>query len=353
MDDNKETNSTAHESVLLIVYRYYLECKKRSRLLFVLLLLCVGGGLLKYYFFTNTAYSATETFTINEANGGNMSGLMSLASQFGIDAGRGNDISTDKVSELLHANVILTQALFQYPAERTNYINRVIDSCGIQRGIAKKFKLQSRFAFVHTNQDSMSMLESAVLSYICVQLNYMIDVKVTKSGIMQCTVKSGNQWVSKTFCERLVSNVGAFYIARKTQRSKAVFELVQNRVDSIQRLLVMKEEQLADNTDKNRISTRSVGTLDQRKAQRETVLLNLLYSEAIKNLELVKFNMENETPVFQVIDRPFYPLEKVSTKLTVILVVAILIAIVLFNLIVYLSILKTTFKESLQNHLTN
>ena len=71
-----------------------------------------------------------------------------------------------------------------------------------------------------------------------------------------------------------------------------------------------------------------------------------IFTELIKNVELSKFTLINETPLIQVIDRPFPPLEKETFgKMKGIISGSLITSLV----VLILSILKEVFKTILAN----
>jgi uncharacterized protein involved in exopolysaccharide biosynthesis len=51
------------------------------------------------------------------------------------------------------------------------------------------------------------------------------------------------------------------------------------------------------------------GKLNEQRLRRDVNILNILYAESIKNKELAKFNLEQDRPVFQLVDTPMAPLD--------------------------------------------
>ena len=63
------------------------------------------------------------------------------------------------------------------------------------------------------------------------------------------------------------------------------------------------------------------GRLKELQLMREVEVLNTMYLEIIKNLEISKMTLLNQTPIIQIIDKPILPLEedKISKTLAGIL----------------------------------
>jgi uncharacterized protein involved in exopolysaccharide biosynthesis len=55
---------------------------------------------------------------------------------------------------------------------------------------------------------------------------------------------------------------------------------------------------------------RQVAGVNTELQTRDKMVLQTMYTEVIKNLELSKMTMAQETPIMQIIDKPMLPLEK-------------------------------------------
>ena len=84
------------------------------------------------------------------------------------------------------------------------------------------------------------------------------------------------------------------------------------RSDSIFRELKNSERNLARVKDRNLRVINASGRLNEIQYMREVQVLNAIYLELIKNTELVKMNLLNETPIIQLIDVPVLPLVDIS-----------------------------------------
>ncbi len=113
---------------------------------------------------------------------------------------------------------------------------------------------------------------------------------------------------SKQFTERLVKEATDFYIATKTQRTKTTVDNLQFKADSIERKLNRKTYSVASSMDVNLNPARSAAGVSTEIETRDKIILQTMYLEVIKNLELSKMAMAQETPVIQIVDSPILPL---------------------------------------------
>jgi len=133
-----------------------------------------------------------------------------------------------------------------------------------------------------------------------------------KLSIINLQVNSTNELFSKYFAEVLAKVVSDFYVETKTKKGIHNVSILQRQTDSVRHALNEAISGVAVSVDINPNPNPSHQTLrvpSQRRqvdVQANTVIL----SELVKNLEIAKMSLLQETPLIQVIDKPILPLEK-------------------------------------------
>ena len=74
--------------------------------------------------------------------------------------------------------------------------------------------------------------------------------------------------------------------------------------------LEIAEEEFAKVKDINQRIVKASGRLKELQLMRNVEVLNTMYLEIVKNLELSKLTLLNQTPIIQIIDKPILPLEE-------------------------------------------
>ena len=87
------------------------------------------------------------------------------------------------------------------------------------------------------------------------------------------------------------------------------YDLINAREDSLKNALQEVEDQMAYTIDNNFQVNKFIGKVGENRLRRKLEILNLFYAEVVKNKEVAKFNLDQERPVFQVVDEPMLPLE--------------------------------------------
>jgi len=93
-------------------------------------------------------------------------------------------------------------------------------------------------------------------------------------------------------------------------------DLLQNRADSVFFELELAEEEFARVKDVNQRIIKASGRLKELQLMRKVEVLNTMYLEIIKNVELAKMTLLNQTPIIAITGKPKLPLkEKKASKM--------------------------------------
>ena len=316
----------------------YWDAKKRIKVFFFILIVCSGIGLGYCFFFNQPKYDATITFMINETGGQGLNSILNFASQIGIGMPE-SEITGDKVQDLIQSQSIISASLLSKTSNNQLIANELIDSLHLQKRIKKYLKTDVDFRFKNDNLDNMDAKEIRVINWLCSTIREkFLNIKINKSEIIECAITTTNQLSSKILCEQLVSHASNFYINKKIEKNKVLYQLVQNRFDSLRQVLFDKEILFNKNIDATKLNIRQAGTFDQNVLKRELSILGIMYNETAQNLDKVKFEIESETPIFQLIDKPHLPLEPMQLKPVLMIFLTLFFSFLLF--VGYLIIVK-------------
>jgi uncharacterized protein involved in exopolysaccharide biosynthesis len=137
----------------------------------------------------------------------------------------------------------------------------------------------------------------------------------------------------------LVSNLLQMKITElKIEKAKADLDFIEGRFDEARGNFLNKQIELAKYKDRNKGVNTEIAKIKINQLQDEYNLLYSIYNELAKNLENARINVQEDTPVFSVIQPSIVPSEKssMSRKVQVILWTIlggfVGIVIVLFNL---------------------
>lgn len=284
----------------------------------------IGGAIgFVYAWIQPITYTAKTTFVVEDAKSGpSLGGLASLAGQFGVDIGGGaggNFFSGENIllyfkSESLSREVLLSpliDSINMSLADRYIDVHKLKDKWA---GDKKIGLVEFKPGLGNYGRIKDSLLHGIIVNKI---LKEQVDISKVdkKAGFLQLKVTMEDEVLAKTYCTKLLEIAVKRYVTLKTERQQKTVNRLQSRADSINSLLSRKTstsaslQTAAATMDVNPLF-RTNATVATETASRDKAMLATVYSEVVKNLELAKFTLSQETPVIQEVDNDFYPLQK-------------------------------------------
>jgi primosomal protein N'' len=283
------------------------------RIITVVIVLCASLGLI-YSSFKTPEYIAKLSFSVIEksSSGGNLS---AIAGQFGFNIGSSNgDIfSVNNVMELLQSRNLIERTLlseFDINKKRCRLIDyyreinpsELPDTISFPQGLSRNnFSRQ---------QDSLLY----VLNKEITTKKLSVDRQKKDVNIIQITFYNQNELFAKLFIEKLISIVTEFYIQTKTQNIKINLAMMETQADSIRKEYEKALSAQAMSFDRNMNPSKKSVMVEQQKIQTTIQLTGTTYAELAKNIEIMKLDLAQQTPLIQIIDTPVMPLEVEQLK---------------------------------------
>ena len=173
-----------------------------------------------------------------------------------------------------------------------------------------------------------------------------IEIENDEANIITLSYVSVNENFAKRFTETLINEMSKMYISHQTKQARNTIDFLQERADSVFKELETVEYDFARIKDINQRIVKASGRLQELQLMREVEVLNTMYLEIIKNLEISKMTLLNRTPIIQIIDKPILPLETANiSKIILILLVSILG----FLISVFYYIIRKLFNDTLDS----
>ena len=141
----------------------------------------------------------------------------------------------------------------------------------------------------------------------------VVELQSNEANIINLSYVSENEEFAKIFVETLIEQMSEMYIAHQTAQASKTLNFLRSRSDSVFIELEIAEEEFAKVKDINQRIVKASGRLKELQLMRSVEVLNTMYLEIVKNLEISKLTLLNQTPIIQIIDRPILPL-KVEKK---------------------------------------
>ena len=283
---------------------------------FIGALLGVGYSLIRH-----TTYTAKLTFVVEESKASGGSIASALAGQVGLDlgglaGGTTGVLAGDNVLELLKSRSLLKKTLLT--AYQDSSVESIADKYAAVYHWKERWKSNENIARevnFPVGQKQFSRLEDSLLQTITTRIlenELLISKPDKKLGFFDIQVSTRDEKLSQLICERLLKITTDFYVDTKTKRLTNNIARLQRRADSLGVLLDKKTFSAAEASqlllDAN--PAYSTPTVDAEISSRNKYIQGTVYAEIIKNLEVSKTSLIQETPTIQVVDRPELPLKK-------------------------------------------
>ena len=294
-----------------------------SKWMVIFLFGIIGAALgLGYAFLQPIKYTSKLSFVVEDgkSTGG---GLASLAGQFGFDLGGGGGggvFSGDNILLFLKSEGLVRETLLTFYDEngKITLADQYAEVAKLKEGWQKNssvgkvdFKL---FVDKIMPRKEDSLMQSIVSGIIKAELSVSKPDK--KASFIEVKVSSKDELFSKLLAERLVKVATDRYIESKTKTKALNIAKLQYKADSLAALLnnktyaaAVSQQSLVDANPALRTAP-----IASEISSREKTMAATIFAEVVKNLEISKTILNQETPVIQMVDQSTLPLpkEKVS-----------------------------------------
>ena len=143
-----------------------------------------------------------------------------------------------------------------------------------------------------------------------IESDLAIEIQNEEANIITLSYISVNDYFAKQFTETLIDEMIKMYITHQTKQARNTLDFLQDRADSVFVELEKAEQEFARIKDINQRIIKASGRLKELQLMREVEVLNTMYLEIVKNLEISKMTLLNKTPIINIIDKPILPLEE-------------------------------------------
>nr|WP_295869214.1 hypothetical protein [uncultured Chitinophaga sp.] len=317
MLDQKSNDITLKEVLLrLIDWLRFLWKKKLIIILFGIIGAAIG---ITKSITDKPDYIGELDFVLQENSASPLSAYMGLASQMGIDlGGKGSSgvFEGDNIMGFLKSRLIVERTLLSpvtVNGETKTLAELYIDFNNLRKGWEKRPDMKNVSFPLSRKRSDFNLQQDSVLNIIqasIVKRHLYVDKTDKNLSFITVRTTTGNEIFSKKFTETLVSAAIAFYIDTRTKNSKDNIQRLQEQADSMEILLNRKTYSTAVIQDLNLNPAKQVAGVKTELAMRDKVVLQTMYAEIVKNLEMTKISMVQETPVIQIIDTPILPLTR-------------------------------------------
>lgn len=319
---SKSNNALSHRELFIRVKELILFLKSKwVRIILAGLFGSIIGILLAI--FTPVRYIAKLTFVVEESNA-SRGGLSSLAGQFGFDIGNsggGSLFAGDNILLFLKSESLCRETLLT-PYDEIGKLT-LADRYAEVKNLKKSWIKSKEIGEVNFAKDGgkvITRIEDSLLQVIIKKHILANDLFVMKpdkkASFIQVIMSTRDEKLSLLFSQRLVKIASDKFIESKTKPRAENVAILQRRADSLANLLEDKSYKAASSqqvlVDVN--PALKTAPIAAEISAREKSMVGTIFAEVVKNLELGKSMLSQETPAIQVVDQSTYPLERVKAS---------------------------------------
>jgi hypothetical protein len=279
----------------------------------------LGGGIgLLYAYFTPIKYTSKLTFVVEEGKSGG-GGLASLAGQFGFDlggAGGGGVFSGDNILLFFKSEGLCRETLITMydSSQNVMLVDRYAEVTKMKKRWLKKKEIGA-INFSKYSNGKFPRLEDSLMQEIVkdiLKADFSVSKPDKKASFIEVKSMMEDEMLSKFFSERLVKIATQRYVDSKIKTKAMNVNMLQRKADSLAAVLNNKTYSAAASQqsliDANP-ALRSV-PIAAEITTRDKTMAATIFGEVIKNLEISKTMLNQETPVIQMVDQSTLPLFK-------------------------------------------
>ena len=317
-NQQEDNDSISVKELLLKIQKWfkYLVGKWVTILIFAVLGAALG---VIASFINKKKYVAELTFILEENNTNALGAYMGLASQFGIDLGgtASSGIFTgENIIQFLKSRLIIEKTFLSPVTENGKTISlaeRYIRFNNLREGWKEDATLRDIKFPLNLDRSHFSLKQDSILNEMykdVIKSKLKVEKTDPKLSFISVKVSTIDELFSKVFSETLVNKAIDFYVDTKTKRAKESVNRLQGQADTLEDFLNRKTYSLAAKQDINLNPAKQMANVGTELALRDKMVFQTMYAEVMKNLEMSKMAMTQETPVIQIVDTPILPLKK-------------------------------------------
>jgi uncharacterized protein involved in exopolysaccharide biosynthesis len=281
----------------------------------------------------------TTAILAPEAGGGGQGGMGALAAMAGINLSSGGDNqeispdlypdivrSTPFLAGLLNIRVVDTKyeidtTLYNYLKEdqKSPWWSAILGLPGSVIGLfssGEALPVSQEITFA-ARPIKLTGEESGILSNLSGRIGVSVD---KKTGVINLSSRMQSPEISAMIADTVVSYLQAYIISYRTQKARQDLTYTQKLHDEAQAQYYQAQVNYAGYQDENfGVVSMRYGTKRER-LQNEMTLAYGLYNQMAQQLQMAKVKVQNNTPVYTVIQPPVVPLSATSPKKSMILI---------------------------------
>ncbi len=306
------------ESFIIKVRTIVLTLKKKRMFIGISMAIFV----FLFVFFRKQSYVAESSIFLKNSK---QSKLFSIASTLGL--GGETEVSFDKIKSVVESDYILNQLLFtkiKVKKKEDFLYNHLVDMRKFDQSLKIK-DVQPR----HQVSDESQYIQDSISLIFAKTLKTSINVMENKEQLIVIGVKNKSEEMAVETNRALIKLILQFFKDVEIKDDLHSQKVLQNRLDSVRDRLLYVENANAHIVDHSVNMVKTAGLLEKRRSERDLRILNEMYIEIMKQLEIMNFKLLDKKSPIYVLSSPRYPLVSKKRSLIVSVIIGSFLGFVL------------------------
>lgn len=315
--DNKENTQDKEIDLLALVTKLWIKRKfiVKVSLIGLLLGMIVAYSIPKEY--TTTVILAPEQ---SSSSTGNIGSLASIAG-FNLNNTKSNsDLSSDIYPDIIRStpfllglsNIHISDKIAKIDTTLFAYIESDQKTAWWKNILGIPFHLIGLFSSstdqqgdLQNKKNTLTKAELEVISNISQRINISID---KKTNVITLTTTMQNPEVSSQVADTLTSYLQSYIISYRTEKARSDLSFSERLYNESKIEYDKVQCKYADYLDKNQNVILASYRVNQEKLQNEVSLAYSVYNQMAQQLQMAKVKVQDQTPVYTVIQPPIVPI---------------------------------------------
>lgn len=321
------------ETIKLVIKRSKLLLRKYI-LLFLLIFVCGIGYAVYSILNKEILYMSSVTFMLGDESANSQNSVIDPLSSYLLTRSISQTINLDKMKGIAMSQKLLSNLLFN------KCVIRGKDDFLMNHILIIYYGMDASYFKSYRGLNGLDRNQYRVYQRVASLIAKSTTVEQTTAGLYVLKVSMINEELAKVTSELIYQNLSNFYIDKTTEKAQRNYLFLRNRLDSVRNMLYSSEYQVANFEDRSRNLLLNTARVPQVRQQRNTEFFNAIYAELLRSFENSKVSLNNITPIFQLLNRPYYPLTVVTKSSQIILVINVMISFFLMLLLLIVLYVK-------------
>ncbi|MBO0937949.1 lipopolysaccharide biosynthesis protein [Fibrella sp. HMF5335] len=335
-EQNRPISSDEDDVVFTLTLADILAFLKRSRR--AMLVGALIGGLLGALYAFNKPNEYTSQVTllpeIQAKSGGTMGGLSSLAGLAGIDI-NGLSGNADAVRPELYPTVlqsvpfalaIAKQPVYSKEFKKTQSLEAYLEAKNEPNWFSRLFagSTDSTSATGFGPNTGALRLTKQQDELTKIILARVLGTYDKKSGVLTISTTMPDPIVAASTTQQTLAYLTDYVTGYRTEKARMEVDFLTKQVAAAKQRYQQAEYALSAYRDQNRSVYLNTAKIEEQRIQAEFLLAQDLYNALSKQSEMAKIKVQQDTPVFKILEPAQIPLKKSAPKRTIIVLVSVI-----------------------------